>query len=77
MKSSESPQVAEGRGQNLTDGVSGQRQMQQAGHVGKVLPPDSWVSVEGGKIYTYMYFRTYLGCKHKRRPKDMVNQHEI
>lgn len=47
MKSSESPQVAEGGGQNLTDGVSGQRQMQQAGHVGKVLPPDSWVSMEG------------------------------
>lgn len=44
MKRSEAPQVTEGRGQNLTDGVSGQRQMQQAGHVGKVLPPDSWVA---------------------------------
>lgn len=43
MESSQSPQVAEGRGQNLTDGVPGQGQVQEAGHVGKVSPPHSWM----------------------------------
>lgn len=43
VESSQSPQVAERRGQNLTDCVPGQGQVQEAGHVGKVSPSDSWI----------------------------------
>lgn len=42
VERSESPQVAEGRGEDLTNGVPGEGQVQQARHVGEVLPSDGW-----------------------------------
>ena len=38
VQSPEATQIAEGGGEDLTDGVSGQSQVQQTCHVGKVSP---------------------------------------